>query len=231
MAHHAPEGMSATSGHQLIDGPAGTIELLIDTPARAPRGLAVVTHPQPLLGGHARHKVPEILAKALCEEGWLVARPNFRGTGRSAGTHDHGVGETDDVLACCEWLRTLHAGLPLVLVGFSFGAHVQARVSRELSVQGRAAAAVCLLGLPHGDAGGRRYDTPQGLHQALVVHGEHDERVPLAAVLDWARPHVQPVVVVPGADHFFTGRLPLLRRLVTEHVSRIARQAVEAPSA
>jgi alpha/beta superfamily hydrolase len=216
------DGGSPTSGARLIEGAVGTIELLIDTPPGCVRGLAVVTHPQPLLGGHARHKVPEILAKALCEDGWLVARPNFRGTGRSAGTHDQGVGETDDVLVCCELLRSLHVGRPLVLVGFSFGAYVQARVNRELSLQGRAAAAVCLLGLPHGEAGGRRYDTPQGLHQALVVHGERDERVPLASVLEWARPHAQPIVVVPGADHFFSGRLPLLRNLVTTHVNHRA---------
>ena len=68
--------------------------------------------------------------------------------------------------------------------------------------------------------GGRRYDTPQAsIPDALVIHGEHDERVPLSAVLDWARPAVQPVVVVPGADHFFTGKLPVLRSLVLAHLA------------
>ena len=51
----------------------------------------------------------------------------------------------------------------------------------------------------------------------LVVHGEHDEVVPLAAVLDWARPQQLPLVVVPGGEHFFHGRLHLLAQIVREH--------------
>jgi alpha/beta superfamily hydrolase len=206
------------SGPQLVDGPAGKLEVLVDRPARQARGVAVVAHPQPLQGGHARHKLPDFLARALRDDGWLVLRPNFRGVGGSAGQHDHGRGETDDVLALCEALRAEEAGRTLALVGFSFGAYVQARVAFALAERGVPASKVCLLGMPFGQAGGRRYDTPQGLHDALVVHGESDERVPLQAVFDWARPHTQPVVVVPGADHFFTGRLPLLRRLVTTHL-------------
>ena len=57
----------------------------------------------------------------------------------------------------------------------------------------------------------------------LIVHGENDERVALAAVLDWARPQSQPVMVVPGADHFFTGKLPVLRTLVVSHLASAAR--------
>ena len=56
-------------------------------------------------------------------------------------------------------------------------------------------------------------------HDALVVHGELDMRVPLGAVLDWARPQGRPVVVVPGAEHFFTGKLHILRQLVLTHSS------------
>lgn len=206
-------------GPQQLDGPAGAMEILLDLPAGARAGVAVVAHPQPLLGGHAGHKVPQVLARGLCEAGWLVVRPNFRGVGRSAGTHDAGAGETDDL----RWLAdTLCASLPgerLALVGFSFGAFVQARVARALADEGRPAWRTCLAGVPSGEvAGGRRYDTPDGLPDTLVIHGERDERVPLAAVLDWARPATQPVVVVPGADHFFTGRLPLLRTLVLAHL-------------
>jgi alpha/beta superfamily hydrolase len=87
-----------------------------------------------------------------------------------------------------------------------------------LADRGRSAWRTSLAGMPFGEVdGGRCYDTPAGLPDALVVHGERDERVPLQAVLDWARPQSQPVVVVPGADHFFTGRLPLLRGLVLSH--------------
>lgn len=203
------------SGSRLIEGPAGPMEILFDVPQQLITGLAVVAHPQPLLGGNAKHKIPQLLAKALCEAGWLVLRPNFRGVGRSAGVHDSGIGETNDLLGLCGAARASRPGLKLALIGFSFGAFVQARVAHALQERGDPAWRVCLLGMPYGEVeGGRRYDTPQDIQNASVVHGEADERVPLKAVLDWARPSSQPVVVVPGADHFFTGRLQLLRSLV-----------------
>jgi alpha/beta superfamily hydrolase len=51
----------------------------------------------------------------------------------------------------------------------------------------------------------------------LVIHGESDETVPLAAVMDWARPQDLPVLVIPGADHFFHKKLPSLRAAVTSN--------------
>lgn len=206
-------------GAQLIDGAAGVIEVFLDQPSRQPVGVALVAHPQPLLGGGAQHKVPQFLARGLSGAGWLVVRPNFRGVGRSAGVHDSGDGEAEDLLSLALSLQTAVSSGKLALVGFSFGAFVQARVARRLSEMGCPAWRVALAGVPFGEVeGGRRYDTPDGFAQALVVHGERDDRVPLRAVFDWARPLGQPVVVVPGADHFFSGRLPLLRSLVLNHL-------------
>ena len=210
------------TGTVLVDGPAGAMEVLVDAPRAAPLGIAVVTHPQPLLGGTAMHKVPHVLARALRDEGWLAVRPNFRGVGASQGAHDGGIGETEDVLALVDLLRESRPGLPLALVGFSFGAFVQSRVARALADRGAPARRVVLAGLPNGEVEGqRRYVPESGLADALVVHGENDERVALSAVLDWARPQSQPVVVIPGADHFFTGRLPVLRALVLAHLANI----------
>jgi hypothetical protein len=50
------------------------------------------------------------------------------------------------------------------------------------------------------------------------LHGEQDDTVPLASVLDWARPQFLPVTVIPGVEHFFHGQLPLLRALVVRHL-------------
>jgi uncharacterized protein len=210
-------------GRHLLDGPAGAMEVLVDAPAgAAPRGVAIVGHPQPLLGGSALHKVPHVLARATADSGWLVVRPNFRGVGQSAGGHDAGDGETGDLLWLAGALRADFPCLPLALVGFSFGAFVQARVAAALQRTGHPANAVFLAGLPDGPvAGGRHYDTPRGLVHARVAHGEHDERVPLAAVLDWARPTGQAVAVVPGTDHFFTGHLPALRELLLDTLARV----------
>jgi len=108
----------------------------------------------------------------------------------------------------------------LALVGFSFGAFVQSRVARRLADLGEPARHVVLAGLPAGEVEGqRRYEPEGGLSGVLIVHGENDTRVSLSALLDWARPMGQPIVVVPGADHFFTGRLPVLRALVLSHLA------------
>ncbi len=207
----------------LVTGPAGQLEVIVDAPESAsPCGLAVVAHPQPLLGGSAEHKLPQFMARALRDRGWLVLRPNFRGVGASEGLHDQGLGETDDLLVLVNSVSAGMPGLPLALVGFSFGAFVQSRVAERLLAAGRPAQAVMVAGMPAGDVeGGRHYDTGPAVPGMLVVHGEYDERVPLSAVLDWARPQRQPVTVVPGAGHVFTGRLPLLRDLLIGHLESL----------
>jgi alpha/beta superfamily hydrolase len=208
------------TGTLLVEGPAGTIEVLIDAPAQPARGIAIVAHPQPVLGGSAKHKIPYLLARAMRDVGWLAARPNFRGVGASQGTHDAGIGETVDVLELIAQLRAVHPDLPLALIGFSFGAFVQSRVARALADRGEPAHRVVLAALPVGEVEGQRQYAPCGdLPHALIVHGENDERVGLSTVLDWARPQSQPIVLIPGADHFFTGRLPMLRELVLSHVA------------
>lgn len=218
--HFEPPG---AGGPLLLHGPAGAMEVHFDLPKSqtvdATAGVAVVAHPHPLQGGSAQHKVPHLLARALRDAGWVVARPNFRGVGRSAGVHDEGVGETDDLLALSHALRNAYAGRRLALIGFSFGAYVQARVASRLAELGAPAWRVALAGMPFGEiVGARSYDPPRDVADALVVHGENDERVPLQAVFDWARPTSHPVVVVPGADHFFSGRLPVLRALMLAHL-------------
>ncbi|MDE2452829.1 MAG: hypothetical protein KGL43_04485 [Burkholderiales bacterium] len=206
-------------GAQMVQGAAGAIEVLVDLPGSPRIGAAIVAHPQPLLGGNARHKLPQFLARGLADAGWLVVRPNFRGVGGSAGAHDAGEGESEDLLKLAMSLQDDASGPALALVGFSFGAYVQARVAKRLADLGRPAARVALAGMPFGVVtGGRRYDPPDGIAHALVVHGEIDDRVALKAIFDWARPKSHPVVVVPGADHFFTGKLHVLRALVLAHL-------------
>lgn len=201
----------------LIDGPAGKIELLIDSAENA-GGIALVTHPHPLFGGANTNKVAHTLARTLRDLGYCALRPNFRGVGQTQGAHDNGLGETEDMLAVLDWARStwsLDAQHPVVLAGFSFGAYVQTRVAHRLIDAGTPAKRIILVGTAAGHVeGARQYDTFAVGPDTLVIHGSKDETVPLANVLAWAEPLEVPVVVVPGADHFFHARLHIIRDII-----------------
>ena len=190
----------------LIEGPVGAIETVIDHPAAAPRGIAVVAHPHPLYGGTLDNKVAQTLAKTFVELGYVAVRPNFRGVGASAGTHDEGVGETEDLLAVIHAVRA-RLGLPqapLVLAGFSFGSLVQSRVARRVTAER-------LVFVGTAVTRGIVEDVPE---DTIVIHGERDETVPLDLVLRWAEPQELPVIVIPAADHFFHRRLHSIRNII-----------------
>lgn len=207
--------MNAQTVYQSIPGPAGALELAVDAPAaaRPGGGVAVIAHPHPLFGGNLHHKVVQTLARAFVQQGWQAVRFHFRGVGGSAGVHDNGVGEVDDMLAV---VGACASGQPLALAGFSFGAYVAAAAAARLGAQ----QPVQALALVAPAAGRFTLPVLSGELQArtLVVHGEVDDIVPLAAVLDWARPQALPVTVVPGVEHFFHGSLPLLRSLIVRHL-------------
>ncbi len=201
----------AAREHALLDGPVGRIECVIDLPAAGEhRGMALVAHPHPLFGGSLDNKVAQTLAQTFAELGYVALRPNFRGVGASAGAYDEGRGETDDLVAVLDYARTrFHAQSP-VLCGYSFGAYVQTLVARRVKPLRMA-----LVGVAAGFVSGARSYTAQAVPaDSIVIHGELDETVPLANVLAWARPQELPVIVVPGADHFFHRRLHIIKNIV-----------------
>lgn len=201
-----------------IAGAAGPIETIVETPAGTPRGIALICHPHPLFGGANSNKVTHTLARAALKLGCVALRPNFRGVGGSAGSHDEGDGETADMLAVLDWARERFGELPVSLAGFSFGAYVQTRVAQALADAGRPVARMALVGTAAGHVeGARHYATSAVPADTLVIHGARDETVPLANVLAWAEPLDLPVVVIAGADHFFHRRLHLIRELVLRH--------------
>lgn len=202
----------------LLRGPEGAIDALIDAPGDV-RGIALVCHPHPLYGGANTNKVAHTLARAFRDLGYATIRPNFRGVGASEGAHDHGHGETEDMLAVIAWAQSRWGFLPLALGGFSFGGFVQTRVAGRLAEGLTPPRRLALVGMAAGTAsdGARHYDTgplPKGI-PALVIHGELDETVALTNVLEWARPQEQPIIVVPGADHFFHGKLHVIRDIIS----------------
>lgn len=212
----------ATSERIELRGAAGAIDTLLDLPAEV-RGIALLGHPHPLHGGANTNKVVHTLARSLRDLGYAALRPNFRGVGNSEGVHDHGEGETEDMLSVLSWAQSRWGSLPLALGGFSFGGFIQTRVAARLADTLTPARRIVLVGLAAGVAadGARQYDTGPlpADSDALVVHGEQDDTVPLANVLDWARPQELPVTVIPGADHFFHGKLHLIRKLIAQRWS------------
>ncbi|HEX8874982.1 MAG TPA: alpha/beta fold hydrolase [Nitrosospira sp.] len=226
----SPDSQSAGSTRSprsfFIDGPAGKLETVVAEPDSGhPRGIAIIAHPHPLYGGTMNNKVVYTLFKALLELGFIAVKFNFRGVERSEGAHDpggNGTGEVEDVLAVVEaienqFISRFNGTPPLLLAGFSFGGAIQAHAAQRLKPQRiiMVAPAVERLGAPPILAPGTRTGI-ENTPEVLIIHGDQDDVVPLKTVLDWAAPQELPVVVIPGAEHFFHGRLHILKRIVTD---------------
>ena len=203
--------MNKNSDKFTLTGHAGSMECLLDLPAEAPRGIALVAHPHPLYGGTMDNKVAATLARTFVALGYVAARFNFRGVGASEGVHDEGIGETDDMLVMLEHMQARYPGLPVALSGFSFGTFVQARLQQRLAAEGRPAERLVLVGTAAG-----KWPVPDVPADTILIHGEVDDTITLTQVLDWARPQDIPVIVIPGADHFFHRKLGHIKNLVIQ---------------
>jgi alpha/beta superfamily hydrolase len=203
----------------VIAGPAGPLEARIEDPApdTAPEVVGVVCHPHPLHGGTMQNKVVHTLARAMQECGAPTVRFNFRGVGESGGVYDSGAGELDDALAVCAWARARWDCDALWLAGFSFGA----AVALEAAAIARPSALVTVAP-PVGRLIVATVAQPPC--PWLVVQGDRDELVDFATVRSWASGFHEPpqMLVLPGAEHFFHGRLGELRAGVLDFLARSA---------
>jgi alpha/beta superfamily hydrolase len=187
-----------------IPGPAGKLEVVIHRPDVIPRAIAVIAHPLPTVGGTMENKIVTTLAKTFVELGFAALRFNFRGVGASSGEFDNGNGEVEDALTVTRYALSKYGDLPLILSGFSFGGYVQARAAQQLPPRQLVLIAPAVT----------RYEMPPVPPDTLLVHGELDEVISLTDVMQWARPQLLPIVVLPGAVHFFHGRLDQLKEIV-----------------
>jgi len=210
-------GASMTTTHDsrnfFLEGPAGRLEAILWTPSSSARPplTSVVCHPHPLFGGTMHNKVVYQTAKALDARGIPVLRFNFRGAGLSAGVHDRGQGEKEDVLAALDFLAGEFPGVPMLLAGFSFGAWVGLRVGCEHPRVSH----LIGLGLPVNSTDFsflRQCNKPK-----LFVHGSNDEHGAIEKVkaLIPALAGENHLVVVEGVDHFFAGKLHELNGAIT----------------
>jgi uncharacterized protein len=202
-----------TPNRLMLQVQSRAVEALLESPEGSPKGLAVVAHPHPLYGGAMDNKVTQTLARSMVLSGWRCLRFNFRGVGQSDGVYDEGQGETHDLLALVDELAPTG---PLALAGFSFGAFVAAQALSSLWPSGRVQK-IILVGTATP-----KFPVPvlpvDAHEHTLVVHGEQDDTVSLAGVMDWARPQQLPITTIPGGGHFFHGQLPLLKSLALRHL-------------
>lgn len=199
----------------MLSGPAGPLEALVETPLEFDGSrMAVICHPHPLYGGTMDNKVVHTAARALQEKGYATVRFNFRGVGKSAGAFDEGRGEADDATAVADWATNRWPEATLTLAGFSFGSFVAFQVAARRSTR-----QLYTIAPPVRRFDFTKYPVPSA--PWVVIQGDHDELVDHHDVLAWTE-HVSPpptVVVMPGAEHFFHGRLNDLRNLMQEHLA------------
>ena len=196
----------------------GLLEAVLRQPRKAPRAAAVMCHPHPLHGGTMHTKAVYRAAQAMTEAGLAALRFNFRGVGRSTGSHDGGLGETEDARAALRYAGRLFPGLPLVAGGFSFGSLVALRAGTDLA----RVSAMVGVGLAFD-----LYDygfLADARCPVLIVQGERDEFGSGARAAEFARRLGDPVeaVVIPGADHYFHGHFDELRRGIRDFLTRPA---------
>jgi alpha/beta superfamily hydrolase len=198
-----------------IRGPAGALEAILESPGdTAVNGAAVVCHPHPQHGGTMHNKVAHTLARSFVRSNFAVLRFNFRGTEGSEGVYDNGVGELDDALAAMAWMRQQKAEGPLWVAGFSFGAAIAVRAALARDVDGLISVAPAIYRFA-----GNLDAQPQC--PWLIIQGDEDELVEIDETVEWVD-SLDPgpeLLVVPGAEHFFHGRLHELREAVMAFIA------------
>jgi len=215
MAHHHALTREALS----IQGPAGVLEALLEIPEQHEFAhIGVVCHPHPLHQGSMHNKVVHTAARALLDIGAPALRFNFRGVGASDGTYGEGLGESNDALAACEWLRARYPATQLVLAGFSFGA----MVACHAALPARPVRLIAIAPPPGRTAqllAGRVPDMPW-----LVIQGDADAVVAADEVSAWAGglTPAPKLVILPGVEHFFHGHLTILRQTIVSYLQSSA---------
>ncbi len=192
----------------VIPGVVGELELLTACPpsARARPVTAVICHPHPLHGGSMQNKVVHTLARGFGELGLRSVRFNFRGVGRSGGEYDHGMGETEDLLAVIAWVRARRPQDRIWLAGFSFGSYVALQASVRIDID-----QLVLVAPPVNLYEFSALALPSC--PLLVIQGGADEVVPAAQVRSWVEQLASSprLIYLEGVSHFFHGRLNELR--------------------
>lgn len=207
-----------------IDGPAGRLEAMVERPdSGAAVGCVVVCHPHPQHGGTMHNKVAHTLARAFVRMGYAALRFNFRGTEASEGEFDGGNGELDDALAAIAWMRARYPEGPIWVAGFSFGAAIAVKAAVKTPLDGLISVAPAITRFASG------IET-QPRCPWLIIQGDEDELVPVDDTVVWVD-GLEPgpeLLIIPGGEHFFHGRLLDLRESVMQFVKSAESQSRQA---
>ena len=197
---------------QIINGPAGNLELLAEEPENITTDspIAIICHPHPLYGGTLTNKVVHTLAKSCLDLGMPAIRFNFRGVGQSEGHFEHGLGEQQDCIAVAAWARQQYPDRPTWLAGFSFGSFVAYQAFEEIKAERLllVAPAVGLFQFQQMD----NINIPW-----CVIQGKEDEITPPDSVEAWVKSQAVPpkFFYLDDVSHFFHGKLKVLREIIT----------------
>jgi uncharacterized protein len=192
--------------------PAGSVQLeaQLREPERNLRGAVIVCHPHPVYGGTMDNRVVYRAAKAVLRAGFAALRFNFRGVGKSSGQYDYGVGEKEDVAAAADWIEQKYPGIPLSLIGYSFGAWV----GLQVGCSDPRISAVIGLGLPL-DTSDLSF-LSECSKPALYIVGTRDEFCSPENLEDLERrlPCTSTIHRIKDADHFFTSQIETVENLI-----------------
>ena len=199
----------------LIAGPAGKIEAILSEPKTRPTACGIICHPDPEQEGTMHNKVVTALNWAMETSSFATIRFNYRGVGKSEGTHGHVTGELEDARAVYRWLNEKYPDLPMHLAGFSFGAFIAAQLTTEFTIQSLVTAAPVITRGNYAEL--NKINCPW-----LAVVGEEDELVSVEVIERYKNDFKQnfELIPFPQTTHFFHGQLIPLRETVKKFYLR-----------
>src|SRR5512145_1365614 len=193
------------------------IEANLREPKTSLRGAAILCHPHPVYGGTMDNRIVYRAAKAAAAAGFAALRFNFRGVGRSPGSYDQGLGEKEDVVGAIAWMQSRYPGLPLALIGYSFGAWVALQVGIS------DARIMAMIGIaPPLDLYAMEF-LALNVKPSLFLVGTQDEFCSMESIqqLQPRLPAASSMRILEGADHFFSDRTDDVETLISGFLMKL----------
>ena len=198
-----------------FNGPAGRLEGRFHPAKQRGAPIAVVLHPHPQFGGTMNNQIVYKTYYSFAERGFSALRFNFRGVGRSQGVFDHGQGELSDAASALDWAQSISPEARACwIAGVSFGSWIGMQLlMRRPEIEGFISIA------PPANLYDFSFLAPCP-SSGLIIHGDKDAVVPprdvtnLVEKLKTQKGIIIEQKVVPGANHFFDGKIePLMSNI------------------